>query len=84
MDRNEDLTKVFDRRWKANHNDDVQRAREKEKKFMNKMFGGNTAITGKNKIVTPQDRLNNLQNNMNAANEAQKSMRVNSILNKWK
>ena len=27
--RNEDLMKVFDRTWKANHNNDVKEAREK-------------------------------------------------------
>ena len=35
---NEDLTRVFDRTWKANHNNDVKEARTKEKKFWNKMF----------------------------------------------
>lgn len=38
MNRNEDLTKVFDRTWKANHNNDVKEARAKEKKFWDKMF----------------------------------------------
>ena len=33
MNRNEDLTKVFDRTWKANHNNDVKEARAKEKSF---------------------------------------------------
>lgn len=41
MNRQEDLTKVFDKRWKANHNDDVKKARDKEKDFMNKMFNTN-------------------------------------------
>ena len=36
MQRNEDLTKVFDRTWKANHNNDVKEARSREKQFWNK------------------------------------------------
>ena len=38
MERNEDLTKVFDRTWKANHNNGVKEARDREKKFWNKML----------------------------------------------
>ena len=38
MERNEDLTKVFDRTWKANHNNDVKEVRSREKKFWNKML----------------------------------------------
>lgn len=34
MERNEDLTRVFDRTWKANHNNDVKEARTKEKKVL--------------------------------------------------
>lgn len=28
--RNQDVTKVFDARWKANHNDNVQKLRERD------------------------------------------------------
>ena len=31
MNRQEDLTKVFDKRWKANHNDDVKKAIQENK-----------------------------------------------------
>lgn len=36
--RNRDLTEVFDARWKANHNDDIKNLRDKERKFINKLF----------------------------------------------
>ena len=39
MNRQEDLSKVFDRTWTANHNDVAKRGRERERKFMNRMFG---------------------------------------------
>ena len=29
--RNQDVTKVFDNRWNANHNNDVQRLRERDR-----------------------------------------------------
>ena len=38
QNRNQDLTKVFDAKWKANHNDDVKRAKAKERAFINKLF----------------------------------------------
>ena len=53
--RQEDLSKVFDKRWKANHNDDVKLAREKEKKFMNEMFGTNNREEVK--PLTPGERI---------------------------
>ena len=47
MNRQEDLSKVFDRTWTANHNDVAKRGRERERKFMNRMFGrkDNTEIS---------------------------------------
>lgn len=83
MERNEDLTKVFDRTWKANHNNDVKEARSREKKFWNKMFNvkdnGNTG-----KIVTPNMQVNNLQRNINDAANFQKRNNINNIVKKWK
>ena len=38
MNRQEDLTKVFDKTWQANHNDVAKKGREKEKEFMSRMF----------------------------------------------
>lgn len=85
MERNEDLTKVFDRTWKANHNNDVKDARSREKKFWNKMFNvkdNGNANTGK--IVTPNMQVNNLQKNINDAANFQKRNNINSIVKKWK
>ena len=85
MERNEDLTKVFDRTWKANHNNDVKEARSREKKFWNKMFNvkdNGNANTGK--IVTPNMQVNNLQKNINDAANFQKSNNINNIVKKWK
>ena len=42
MNRQEDLSKVFDRTWNANHNDVSKRGREREAKFINKMFQTNS------------------------------------------
>ena len=85
MERNEDLTKVFDRTWKANHNNDVKEARSREKKFWNKMLNvkdNSNANTGK--IVTPNMQVNNLQKNINDAANFQKRNNINSIVKKWK
>lgn len=85
MERNEDLTKVFDRTWKANHNNDVKEARSREKKFWNKMLNvkdNSNANTGK--IVTPNMQVNNLQKNINDAANFQKRNNINNIVKKWK
>lgn len=85
MERNEDLTKVFDRTWKANHNNDVKEARAKEKKFWNKMF--NVKDSGNNntsKVITPDMQVNNLQRNINSAASFQKKNNINNIVKKWK
>ena len=84
MERNEDLTKVFDRTWKANHNNDVKEARTKEKKFWNKMFNVNESSTSDRKVVTPNSQVSNLQRNMNSAVDFQKRNNINNIVKKWK
>ena len=60
MNRQEDLSKVFDRTWTANHNDVAKRGRERERKFMNRMFGrkDNTEISHTtNNNLTPGMRV---------------------------
>lgn len=84
MNRQEDLTKVFDRTWNANHNDVAKRGREKEKEFMNKMFNIKNSQTTQAKIVTPKESATNLQNNINSAAAFQKQTKINNIIKKWK
>ena len=84
MERNEDLTKVFDRTWKANPNNDVKEARTKEKKFWNKMFNVKESSTSDRKVVTPNSQVSNLQRNMNSAVDFQKRNNINNIVKKWK
>lgn len=85
MERNEDLTKVFDRTWKANHNNDVKEARGREKKFWNKMFNvKDNSNANTRQIVTPNMQVNNLQKNINDAANFQKRNNINNIVKKWK
>ena len=81
--RQEDLTKVFDRNWKASHNDDVKIVRENEKKFMDKMFNNKNVVI-ENKPLTPGERASNLHNNMNNAFNGQRQSNLNNIVKKWK
>lgn len=82
----EDLSKVFDRTWKANHNDDVKKAREKEKNFIDKMFNvkkplgdvSNTRVDN-----SPSNRVNELQRNMNSMNKFNNQNRINNIKGKF-
>lgn len=80
--RGEDLSKVFDRTWKANHNDVAKRAKESEKAFMDKMFG-NTTDNG-NKKLTPGQRAEILHSNMNNVFIGQRQNNLNDIVKKWK
>lgn len=84
MNRNEDLTRVFDRTWKANHNNDVKEARTKEKKFWNKMFNVEESNTSSRGVITPGEQVGNLQRNMNNAADFQKRNNINNIVKKWK
>lgn len=84
MERNEDLTKVFDRTWKANHNNDIKEARAKEKKFWNRMFNVKENNTSSRKTITPSMQVNNLQKNINSAADFQKRNNINNIVKKWK
>ena len=85
MERNEDLTKVFDRTWKANHNNDVKEARSREKKFWNKMLNvKDNGNANTRKIVTPNMQVDNLQKNINDAANFQKRNNINNIVKKWK
>lgn len=64
--KNRDLTEVFDDRWKANHNDDVKKAKQREIDFINKMFDVKTSQT-----LSPnssQENLARLNKNIQDAN----------------
>ena len=82
--RQEDLSKVFDRTWKANHNDVAKRGREREKKFMDRMFNTNRMQGNVSRFLTPGQRAENLHNNMNNAFEGHRQNNLNNIVKKWK
>lgn len=85
MNRQEDLSKVFDRTWTANHNDMVKKAREKDKAFMDRMFNVNRGrINNQSKVVTPEMQVNELNKKMNENSNFQRQVKVNNILNRWK
>ena len=83
VNRQDDLTRVFDKTWKANHNDDVKRAREKDRDFMNKMFNTNVN-TVNNRVVTPGEMVKSLHNNMANANRGINQSKINRIVGKFK
>lgn len=84
MNRQEDLSKVFDRTWTANHNDVAKRGREKEKAFINKMFGGSSSNVVRNNVVTPGMKAETLQRRIDSVNNIERQNKVNNILKKWK
>jgi len=79
--RQEDLSKVFDRTWSANHNDVAKRGREKEKQFINKLFGNKP---NNNEVLTPGQKAENLHNNMHNSFIGQRQNQINNIVKKWK
>lgn len=82
--RLEDLSKVFDRTWKANHNDDVKNAKIREKNFMDRMFNvTNRNIDNKPRIKTPNEQVNELQNNINSMRAFNNQNRNNSLRGKF-
>lgn len=82
--RLEDLSKVFDRTWKANHNDDVKNAKIREKNFMDRMFNiKNKDDNDTSKIKTPDEKVNELQNNINNMRKFNNQIRNNSLRGKF-
>lgn len=86
MNRQEDLSKVFDRTWNSNHNDVAKRGREREAKFINKMFQTNSFQRKEIEIkkVTPSMKAEALQNRINTASNIEKKNKLNGILKNWK
>ena len=82
--RQEDLSKVFDRTWNANHNDVAKRGKEQERKFMDKMFNTSKRLNNINRNLTPGQRTETLHNNMNNAFQVQRQSNINNIVKKWK
>ena len=82
--RQEDLSRVFDKTWRANHNDVAKRGREKEKAFMNKMFNINNGGVTNNRNLTPGQRAESLHYKMNNAFQGQRQNGLNNIIKKWK
>ncbi len=75
--RNQDVTKVFDARWKANHNDNVQKLRERDKIRGEKIFSSNPSeylkesdfdkLNERPKVQSSREiQLDRLQKNMDA------------------
>lgn len=58
--REEDLTLVFERRWKANHNDDVKEFKKRKEEFDKKMYG--KPITYK--PLSMEEKLKNMNKNI--------------------
>ena len=87
--RQKDLTRVFDERWKANINN-IDDVRVKEKDFMDKMFKDNRPNLGTNSNIntkintSPEARLQGLQSDMQGASNFQKQKQINNIVKKWK
>ena len=80
--RQEDLSKVFDRQWKANHNDDIKNIKEKERSFMNKMFNVKETPSNNNigfKPLTQAEQLQRRQNNMNSMNNYHNNTKLNNF-----
>jgi hypothetical protein len=63
--RNRDLTEVFDAKWKANHNDDVKKLKERDRIRNNKLFSSNPSEYEK------KDDFNFPNNNIKSSREIQ-------------
>ncbi len=61
--RVEDTTKIFDARWKANHNDDVQRLRERDRIRTNKVFSSDPYEYEREEDFLPNNSSNQVKSN---------------------
>ena len=62
--RNQDVTKVFDARWNANHNDDVQRMRERDRIRSEKILSANDRDYLNEKDFEQVDNMPKVQSSM--------------------
>ena len=83
MNRQEDLMKVVDRTWSANHDNGVKKAREREKKFIAKMFNAEEKKHDRNKM-TPEKQANKLREEINNVTSFQRQKQISNIVKKWK
>ena len=81
--RLEDLSKVFDRTWKASYNDDVKNARVKEKNFINRMFNVKEEEKSTKNVKSPGERANDIQNNLNGMRKFNNQNRINNMKGKF-
>lgn len=82
--RLEDLSKVVDRNWKANHNDDIKNAKIREKKFINRMFNvKDSNVENTLKTKTPNEQVKELQKNINGIRAFNNQNRNNSLRGKF-
>lgn len=79
--RQEDLSKVFDKTWRANHNNTAELGRKHDREMMDKLYDKKVHPFEKN---TPSDSVGLLNKNMNTAFNAEKSAKLNNIMKKWK
>ena len=83
MNRQDDVMKVFDKRWNANHSDDVKKAKEREKSFINKMFNVKGDNKESNNIITPDRSASSLKTIVNGAVDFQKQNNLRNIKGKF-
>ena len=84
--RQEDLSKVFDRTWKANHSDDIKKEKARKKSFIDKMFDIKDIQEENDSKLRPlseSEKLKNRQDNMNGIKELNDRAKLNDIKGKF-
>ena len=74
---------IFNDRWKANHNTkQVSDYKEAMNRINNKMFGSYTNFN--NKQETKEDKVNNLNRQIQGNKEINRNNKINSIINNFR
>ena len=83
FNRNRDTLDIFNDRWKANHNTkQVSDYKEAMNRINNKMFGSYTNFNNKNE--TKEDKVNNLNRQIQGNKEINRNNKINSIINNFR
>lgn len=83
FNRNRDTLDIFNDRWKVNHNTkQVSDYKEAMNRINNKMFGSYNNFN--NKIETKEDKVNNLNRQIQGNKEVNRTNKINSIVNKFR
>lgn len=85
FNKNRDTMEVFNDRWSANHNSkQINEGKQRANNFNNKMFGTDNMLRNRNQVVTPEEKVSKLNQQISYNNNINKTSKVNSVMDRFR